>query len=135
MNQANQTKRTVKKILGSRIFLFLAVLALIALTVNLGRESYRKYQLGKEIQTLKTEMERLEGKNSQLAEMIEYFKDESYLEREARLKLNLELPGEKVVIYSGGSQAASATFSAPEIKKSEETDNYWLWWEYFFNDR
>jgi cell division protein FtsB len=144
MNQSSQTKRNIKKILGSRVFLFLAAIVLIILTVNLGRESYRKYQLGKEIQGLKAEMEQLEGKNRQLSDMFEYFKDESYLEQEARLKLNLKRPGEKVVIYSdrasdlsdnnsGASPTAPTAFGAPEIKKSEGTDNYWLWWEYFFD--
>jgi len=137
MDQSNQTKKNVKRILSSKVFLFLAVLALIALAVNLGRESYRKYQLGKEIQALKTEMERLEGRNSQLAEMIEYFKDESYLEKEARLKLNLKKPGEKVVIYSTRADDSiagqAAALAAPEVGSAGKTDNYWLWWEYFFD--
>ncbi|MBL7053183.1 MAG: septum formation initiator family protein [Candidatus Portnoybacteria bacterium] len=130
------SKNSIKKILGSKIFLFLITLALIAITVNIGRESYRKYQLTQEINRFKIEIERLEGKNEQLANLMEYLKEESYLEKEAKLKLNLQKPGEKVVIIS---DILSKEVSIPEQinilvnNNSEETTNYWEWWQYFFS--
>jgi cell division protein FtsL len=68
-----QHKILIKRLLGSKVFLFLVALALIWLTLGVGRESYRKYQLTKEINTLKSEIARLEGTNQQLANLIEYF--------------------------------------------------------------
>jgi len=96
---------------------------------------------------LKSEIEQLEGKNQQLAGLMEYFQEESYLEREARLKLNLKKPGEQVVVLSqrSGSDAGAEKFSdessvnesiseeSVEARNQEiETANYWRWWEYFF---
>jgi cell division protein FtsB len=138
-----QHKILIKRLLGSKVFLFLVALALIWLTLGVGRESYRKYQLTKEINTLKSEIARLEGTNQQLANLIEYFQQESYLEKEARLKLNLKKPGEKVVVMSESSIPGQVEesnlqpteeFQSPEFVQEEEKEesNWWKWWEYFF---
>lgn len=127
-------KNFIKKLLGSKVFLFFIVLALIGLVISLGQESYRKYQLTKEINGLKSEIERLEGKNQQMADLMEYFQEGSYLEKEARLKLNLKKPGEKVVVISqtAGAEVDKRIVAETESEASNETTNLWKWWEYFF---
>lgn len=126
----------IKKLLASRLFLFLISLALIGLAVNVGRESYRKYQLTKEINQLKSEISRLEKQDNQMADLLEYFQEDTYLEKEARLKLNLKKPGEKVVIFSQ-TEEATASQSPADSKETgqpsqEDESNPWKWWEYFF---
>jgi len=127
-------KNFIKKLLSSKVFLFFIVLALIGLVISLGQESYRKYQLTKEIDGLKSEIERLEGKNQQMADLMEYFQEGSYLEKEARLKLNLKKPGEKVVVISqpAGAEVDERIVVETEKEVSNETTNFWKWWEYFF---
>jgi len=128
-------KNFLKRALGSKVFLFFALLVLIFLTVNAGRESYNRYQLSKEISRLETEKKRIEERNGYLASLMNYYKDESYLEEQARLKLNLKKSGENVVVIersrdkNGINEEIGGTESpAPE----KETANYWKWWEYFF---
>jgi len=127
-------KNWIRRLLGSKTFLFLMALALIAVAVNVGRESYRKYQLTQEIDKLKLEIERIEGKNEQLADLMEYLKQEPYLEKEARLKLNLKKPGEKVVVLPDQSESENDLVGSPVSNNSqtEESANYWEWWQYFF---
>lgn len=141
MTQQTQPKRFIKRLLGSKIFLFFIILILIVLVVNLFRESYRKYQLTKEINKLKSEIERLEGKSQYLADVMEHFQEGSYLEKEARLKLNLKKPEEKVVVLSQREREediqGDLKMRLEEARKSQrdennETANYWKWWEYFF---
>lgn len=141
----------IKKLLSSKVFLFLISFALVGLTVSVGRESYRKYQLTKEINRLKSEIERLEKEDQNLANLLEYFEDESYLEKEARLKLNLQKPGEKLVIISeeegkqleqsgrgdstdndSNNQRESDQLNEDWSNQKEEEVNFWKWWEYFF---
>ena len=144
----------IRKVLGSKIFLFAVVLILIWLVLGVGRESYRKYQLTKEIKNLKEEITKLEGNNQQLSNLLEYFQDKSYLEKEARLKLNLTKPGEKVVIVPESGLVQESPKENPSVndqaedfeegiigfdssltKTSQtktETPNWWKWWEYFF---
>jgi cell division protein FtsB len=131
----NSGKNIFKKALGSKVFLFFALLVLIFLTVNAGRESYNRYQLSKEISRLEMEKKQIEKRNSYLAGLMNYYKDESYLEEQARLKLNLKKSGENVVVIersrdkNGINEEVGGTES-PALEK--ETANYWKWWEYFF---
>ena len=119
------------------------VIALVALLLNFVRESYHKYQLSEEISGLETEVKRLEGRKQQLAGLMEYFEQESYLEREARQRLNLKKPGEKVVILSQKADAdiengqgidniSDDNTDLGQSTENQETANYWKWWEYFF---
>ncbi len=132
-------KNNFKKILSSKIFLFLMSLVLIVLAVNVGQESYRKHKLVKEIDQLKNEVERLEGGNHELANLMEYLKQETYLEKEARIKLNLKKPGEKVVIVPQNQESENSALNQEvSLDQTNQTDfknesaNYWKWWEYFF---
>ena len=140
MTQQNQPKRMIRNLLSSKIFLFLAFFALIFLVVNLFKESYQKYQLNKEIDNLKSEIDRLEGKSNQLSSMIDYFGDQSYLEKQARLKLNLKKPGESVVVISEAEQIKDeAQVNLEKVRQDilpeKEVANYWRWWEYFFAEK
>lgn len=156
MVQPARHKTFIKKILGSKVFLFLTALSLIWLLIGLGRESYRKYQLTREINALKSEIARLDGNNQELNNLIKYFQEESYLEKEARLKLNLKKPDEKVVVAPkeglfeqaddsdiGSSVLADEQFfsekdifqsraSADSMQLKTGISNWWKWWEYFF---
>jgi cell division protein FtsB len=132
----------VKKLLSSKAFLFLISFALIGLVISVGRESYRKYQLTKEINRLESEIERLEKEDQHLADLLEYFQEESYLEKEARLKLNLQKPGEKLVIISkdqknqSGQNGQEENISGNEDSigaGQKEESNFWKWWEYLFS--
>jgi len=130
-------KNWIKKTLSSKVFLFIITLALIGLAVNVGRESYRKYQLTQEIDQLKLEIERIEGKNEQLANLMEYLKEDEYIEKEARLKLNLKKPGEKVIILADRTEEEIENQEVQEdnIFINRENDgaaNHWEWWQYFF---
>jgi cell division protein FtsB len=127
-------KKTFKKLLYSKIFLFAAALILIFLVVAFGRESYRKYELSKEINDLEKQILQLESTNQQMANLMDYFKKESYLEKEARLKLNLKKPEEKVVIILERDslyKEVDNNGNQGDIDIPQDS-NFWKWWEYFF---
>jgi len=141
---AQKTKK-IKKILSSKIFLFIVVFILIFLLIGLIKETYRKHQLTSEINELRSNIDKLEGDNQQLIDLMDYFKEDSYLEKEARIKLNLKKPGETVVVLSkdiidGVEIVRSGSLDEEENKEADlenndsvEVTNYWKWWEYFFN--
>ena len=140
MIQYSRDKNIIKKFFSSKVFLFVAIFVLIFFIISVGRENYHKYQLTKEINNLKLEIERLDGNNQQLANLMDYFKEESFLEKEARLKLNLKKPGENVVIISDyfdsvnldNAHDANIKDTLSQNITSEKSANYWKWWEYFF---
>jgi len=141
-----QKAKKIKKVLSSKIFLFIIIIILIFLLIALVKETYRKHQLTSEINQLKSNINKLEGDNQQLSDLMDYFKEDSYLEKEARIKLNLKKPGETVVILSkdiidgvevirkGGLDTEETDKKITDSLEDQvsKTANYWKWWEYFF---
>jgi len=139
-----QKGKKIKKILSSKIFLFIVIFIFIFLLIGLIRETYRKHQLKNEINQFQTSINKLEGENKKLIDLMDYFKEDSYLEKEARIKLNLKKPGETVVVLSkdvvngvevirrGSLETEEINEDNNEIQEKEETSNHWKWWEYFF---
>jgi cell division protein FtsB len=82
-----------------------------------------------EISDLKQQVTSLEGRNNQLSDLIGYFQSSEYREKEARSKLNLQRPGEHVVVIP---QAESRVESAVAETTEEEPSNIVKWWNYFF---
>lgn len=90
----------MKKSAPSWFLIFVLFLIFIGIIVAFGKESYRNYQLSKEVTGVKREIEILKKKNELLSGLLDYFRSEKSLEKEARLKLNLMKEGEKLVIIS-----------------------------------
>ncbi|MFA6428153.1 MAG: septum formation initiator family protein [Candidatus Buchananbacteria bacterium] len=109
--------------------LLLAVLFLLVLLVLVGvvKETYRRYVINQEIKAIKSEVARLEQKNLEVSQLIDYLKTGDYAEREARLKLGLQKPGETVAIVTG-AQKSQANENNVEVVIS----NPQKWYNYFF---
>ena len=128
----------LKKILCSKFCIFLLLLAFIWLGLSLSKIVYKRYQLNEEIENLKTEIEKMDKKEQELTKFISYLDSSTYLEREAREKLNLKKEGENVLMVSESelenesssvvSQQASIGNNKSEIIES----NLIKWWKFFF---
>ncbi|HEB01429.1 MAG TPA: septum formation initiator family protein [Candidatus Portnoybacteria bacterium] len=123
-------KNLFLRILSSKIFLLFGLIILGSIVVGLGRESYHKWQIKREIAALQTEIEELERGNQELANLLEYFKTESFKEKEAREKLNLQKPGEKVVLMPSLEQTEEEKEMKGEGEKG--VSNSTKWWKYLF---
>jgi len=109
------------------IFLFIAVF--------FGREFIRDREIDRDISLLQTKANELSARNLQITELSTSFQTESYIEREARLKLGLKKNGEKVVVIKNNAQEDGFFLdnvdNLDKIKKIE-VDNPTKWWYYFF---
>ncbi len=115
--------------LRSKIFLIIAVIFTLLVLVASGREIVRRLQIEREIEKLENEVERLETENTELRGLIEYFQTESYAERQAREKLNLQKGGERAVIIS---ENVSEEVSLERARQEERKSNLKKWWDFFF---
>lgn len=130
------------KFLTSKAFLFFASLILIWLAISVARVTYHRYQFNREINRLKSEIERTEKRNQELASLIEFFKTENFLEQEAREKLNLKKGGESVVvvpqaadiIVSTSSQNEDIKMETDEEETKKEESHLIQWWKYLFRE-
>ncbi len=130
-----------KKLFFSPFFLFLGIIILIFYFFSIGKESYKNYQINKEVKNLQQEIKNLEEKKIQTKKLIQYLKTESFQEKQARLELGMKKPDEKVVILHNTSQETKNKdeFINTDIKtngsvkeNNQKIINPIKWWKYFF---
>ena len=123
-----------QKLLKSKIFFIFLIPILLALVISIFQKLYYRYEIKGELDKLNTEIADLNKQKENLNQLVDYYKNESNLEKEARVRLNLKKEGEKVVIIL--PQATSTNDIREEItgvyKNMENLPNYKQWWYYFF---
>ena len=126
MTRYNQPK--IKKIISARITLlglfFILVLIVYAIIKNSGREEIVSNNTAK----LSQEIQAIEKENRELAELIKYFSSSEFVDKEAREKLNMIKPGEKVVVVP---QENNSEDWGNENEKNN-LSNWRLWIKYLF---
>jgi len=90
----------------------MALVIIFFLAVSVAKLWPQKTVIEARLQNLEGKIGETEKSNLDLARLLSYFKSRSYLEREAKLKLNVRRPDENVVfIYEDGNEG--------EIKNKE----------------
>lgn len=109
----------------------------------MGRAIWQNWQLRHYIWQLNEQVVTLEKQKKDLENLNLYYRSDSFRELEARKRLNLKKPGEKVVILPVSSATPTVTPSnfPEELTKEKEavagesvpakTPNWLLWWQYF----
>lgn len=123
----------MNKLLSSPLVIFFLVLILIGIIAAVGKESYRKYQIDKEVGGIRKEIESLKEENQALSNLLDYFNSEESLEKEARLKLNLLKEGEKLVIITPNKKTDLENQLSEDIEKKQPS-NFEKWLKYLFKD-
>lgn len=117
----------------------------------LGRSVWQNWELRHSIWKLNEQLVQLNTQKKDLENLITYYRSDSFKELEARKKLGLKRPDEKMVIISidptGGpvsspnSQNGLPTSFPADVEKEKESvagvsqkskiPNWALWWQYF----
>lgn len=120
-----------EKLIKSRIFFIFLIPIFLALLIGIFQQFYHRYQVKKDLDKLDAEIANFNKQKEDLNNLLDYYKNESNLENEARLRLNLKKEGEKVVIIlpTATSTESDKMFSLKDI---ENLPNYQEWWYYFF---
>lgn len=96
----------------------------------------QKKVINMEISGLKQEIKEFEDANEELADLLEYLKTDVYLEKEAKEKLSLQKPGEKVIIVNRREGPAveepAQEKEVEEIIVDEEPQVNWEKWLNYF---
>lgn len=121
----------------AKIFLLVAVIALVYIGICIAKETYKKNQVQKEIAELQERAQKINKDNVQIKEKIAYLESPEYQSKEAKDKLGLQSPDEKVIVVKPGVEKEvmlnqDESPSLEEMPKVEELPNYKKWWNYFF---
>ncbi len=122
-----------EKLIRSRIFFIVLIPIFLALLVGIFQQFYHRYQVKKNMDELNTEIANFNKQKEDLNNLLDYYKNESNLENEARVRLNLKKEGEEVVIIL--PTATSTESDKMSLQKDiENMPNYKQWWYYFFGN-
>jgi len=69
-----------------------------------------------QISNIKSEIDKFESQSNQTSQLLDYFKTQDYLEKEARIKLNLKKVGEEVVLIQKTEQNEESN-TEEQVKK------------------
>ncbi len=87
---------------------------------SFGGQMVEMYNVRHEIQKIQEQMDELRIKNADLRKQIEQLNSDAYIEREAREKLGLVKPGEKIILEAKPGAKGSSIPKPP--KTLEETE-------------
>ncbi len=118
------------KFFNSKLILGTLMVLVMLIFYSVIKEGRVQRETGRELKSLEDEIAELEGQSLELAEMIKYLRSDEFVEREAREKLNMQRPGEKVVLIP--EKEKLLTQVAGDANR-QDRKNWQLWFEYFFN--
>jgi len=126
-----------RQILASKSLLLISLLILVFFSFNLFKEIVNRRDLHGDIKILDDEITKLENKNQKLSFLIDYYESLEFVEKEARTKLNLRKPGEKIIIVSEDNEDVTEQtdfFDTTVLTSSDiiHLTNPQKWWNYFF---
>ena len=130
-----------KKTFFFGFLLLLGFMAIVYIAFVTYGELNKKKQVQVEIEKLQAEAERVDSENNLIQEKIAYLQSSDYKGLEAKSSLNLQNPGENVVVIKPSIvKVNNVEVEKPEEKfvaaapvNSSPNSNFIKWYAYFFN--
>jgi cell division protein FtsB len=107
------------------------MLIVLYLVVVLAQTVKHNYDLNQQITDLKNQITILSDQKEALGYLKQYYGTDSFQEREARAKLNLQMPGESVIVLPHSSPTPSA--SASDSSHATKSKSNWQQWLNFLS--
>ena len=129
------------KIISSKFFLLVMMLALGYLGYALTNVVLEKKEIDNRLASLRSDMKEMELNRKEIEKNKEYYSSQDFLEKEARRLLNYQKPGEEViaVIPNKNNQTSEEEKTIEKKKVQEENikelSNPEKWQRYFFGAR
>lgn len=124
-----------RKLLNSKILVTFEVIILILIAVAFGKEIIRNYQVKSQIKSLETEINSLQKENLKIADLIQYFKTDTFKEEQAKSRLGMQKEGEKVIALPSEKEEVLEPSSVGNYTNNTNklVSNPQKWWNYFFD--
>jgi cell division protein FtsB len=118
-----------------KLSIFGCTIVLIIVSLSIYQQMLKEKEIQKEIDKLKQEAELINRENFQIQDKIAYFESKDYQEKEAKDKLNLQNPDEKVIIVKPSINEQAQLAPKEDTTQRDVASiipNYLKWWNYFF---
>jgi len=121
----------------SKTFVLVLLSIVIFLSISVTRELLRRFEITYEIHKLEGDVTRLQKRNSDLQDVIALLNSSSLQDKEARVKLGLQAPGEHVVLFPDRDASHAVTLPDSDtiryIPIREYKSNPEKWFSYFWD--
>lgn len=115
------------RVWSSNIFSILLIVLLIASVIKVGKEVMLRLEIHREIQNLQAQLDDVQAKKDKMDKFISYLETSEYIEKQARLELNLSKPGEKQINLVDNNNLESGKLVEDKRSNPEK------WYNYFFD--
>ncbi len=109
---------------------------LVMIGISSARETYQGWKVNQEIHGLRAQVEALEGRRTNLTDALARLQTPEAIDREVRVRLGLQKPGEQVFVLretgAVGTTTDSSTLNLLTEDQPEES-NIRKWVRYFFH--
>ncbi|MBI4449897.1 septum formation initiator family protein [Candidatus Uhrbacteria bacterium] len=119
--------------LTSKVALLVGCAVVVLVVVAIVRETQRRRSIRQEIRAIEDEIARIELQRERLTDLVEHAASPEFLEREARLRLGLQRPGETVLIVPDSAPGSAVAAEASPSPAEEPPSNLRKWWRYIFH--
>lgn len=137
-----ETPKSWRSLVRWPAFLLANVALLCIIGVSTVRETYRGWTADREINALEAQAAALEGNKLELEALAKDLVSSDRIEYEARARLGMKKPGERVIVLEGFSTSATWSAGQAGTPAADEdaaapmpTSNPERWWAYFFSKK
>lgn len=124
----------METVFKSKLFVVFEILVLLVVVGAFIRITTKQRTIQEEIAYLEENVAREQRENQGLRERLAGTSFDSYVELQAKRKLNYKKPGETVfVFYEESPEQASFVRPYPGVLSQKSMSNPAKWWHYFFN--
>ena len=118
-----------RRLLRSKLMLSINLLLIGFLGWSLAGEVAHGNKVSTDLDDLQNKIEEVEGKNKGYSEVLARLDTPGFVDREARLKLGYQKPGEQVLMFKDAAAVISTTAANDNTSSLTNPEK---WWRYFF---
>jgi len=107
------------------------ILLIIYLLFMLYQALALNYSTSQKIKNLKSEISTLEANKNMLEDLIMYYQTDAFKELEARKKLGMRKPDEKVLVVETKEVTDKPVEPIKAVEETPQASNFSLWMKYF----
>lgn len=125
------TQKRILNIFSSKLFTTSVLVIIMLIAFAFYRDRQQQADINQELVKLQQEIDSLDTKKLELANLVDILESSNYIEREARLRLGLKKPGEKVISVPENARPEPQVLGvATELE--EKRPPYKQWFDFFF---
>ncbi len=146
-----------RNLISSKIAMYSIGVLVLFFAYQTAQVAIKRHQTEQDIQTFEKQVADLQHTQGSLQELNQFLETDFFAEKEARLKLGMQRPGEEVVVLTGkdaegqpvgsgdvnsenqpstktssNTVASNGSSLGTPAEKSKEKSNPEKWWDYFF---